>query len=61
MSENELAGVTALVTGASRGFGQGIARCPGAGAHPGPGRRGSHRSGTGDDDGQAAYRSLPQA
>ena len=34
MSENELAGVTALVTGASRGFGQGIATAlSGAGAH----------------------------
>jgi NAD(P)-dependent dehydrogenase (short-subunit alcohol dehydrogenase family) len=34
MSENELAGATALVTGASRGFGQGIATAlSGAGAH----------------------------
>lgn len=32
MSENELAGATALVTGASRGFGQGIATAL-SGAH----------------------------
>ena len=65
MAENELAGVTALVTGASRGFGQGIATAlSGAGAHvvgvaraPGPPEE--LRAQLGDDDGQAAYMVTP--
>jgi NAD(P)-dependent dehydrogenase (short-subunit alcohol dehydrogenase family) len=73
MSENELAGATPLVSGASRGFGQGIATAlSGAGvlaaASPGvpepvltPDQVGKVVTDlvTGDDDGQTAYMVTP--